>query len=684
MRRNLLQFRPLIAAVAVVTAALVVWAANGPAPARAHGVQVDASPAPNQQLTQPPSFISVTFSEPVEPSVTTIQLWDTSPAEIPLGAPEFPQEDTIRASIRQDLPPGIYTVIWRNLSTVDGHTWAGSYSFIVLGPNGELPQGSVPTELQTLAQAPSSNPSTLDTVARWIVLLGGAVLFGGAAYVAFVALPATRAVSGETREALTKLSTSVLIVTATIAVFFVFQGGLIQLLSQADKLGGLGKTDELLVDTRFGWYLIARQALLLVALAAIALVWFGVTERWLRPALGLLLIASFGVLFTLSMVSHAAGADGAFWKVGADFLHLVTASIWIGTLIHIGLAMPRWLDELRGVPRTLFAAESFRRFSVLAAFSVLVIMVSGVLSALAQFTSFEQLWTTTYGWSLIGKLGAMLPLLAVGGLNAFILQPRIVETGLQLRGASVDDGDSSALESAGRLQRLLAYTVRVEAIFGIALLVAVGVLTQLEPPRAGAEARAATSVSDISSLLEANQSTQRDPDREGFLSSGQAGGLVISLQIKPGYPGINTFELGLGSEFGNVGEVLLVRLDIDHRDPDIPPSRLELPLAGSARFSAQGANLSQPGVYDITAVIRRRGEDDVVTNFTVDVEEPKEGASQGPPGAAGDRGATQDGSIWDWPFEDARSTGAIAALAVGGAGLAIVAFWQARNVRRRA
>ena len=47
-------------------------------------------------------------------------------------------------------------------------------------------------------------------------------------------------------------------------------------------------------------------------------------------------------------VSHAAGADGAFWKISTDVLHLVAASIWVGGLIHIGLAMPRWLDELTG------------------------------------------------------------------------------------------------------------------------------------------------------------------------------------------------------------------------------------------------------------------------------------------------------------------------------------------------
>ena len=47
----------------------------------AHGVQVASEPPPNARLAEPPDTISVSFSEPIEPSVTTIHLWDTTPQE---------------------------------------------------------------------------------------------------------------------------------------------------------------------------------------------------------------------------------------------------------------------------------------------------------------------------------------------------------------------------------------------------------------------------------------------------------------------------------------------------------------------------------------------------------------------------------------------------------------------------
>ena len=669
--RNLWSARPLPLAALLALGAFVLWLAlSPPSGAEAHAVQLSSSPTPNQQVAQPPDTITITFSEPIETSVTTVQLWDTSPKEIPLGALQFPSDDTVTVTAPDDLPSGIYTVIWRNLSTVDGHTWAGSFVFTVLGPNGEVPQAAVPASLQELAQAPSQNPSTLDSASRWIVLLGSAIMLGGAAYAFIVVLPAARVLSDETRAALQKLSVNVLVVTATIAVFLILQGSLIQLVVQADKLGGLGKTDEILRDTRFGNYLIARQVLLLVSLLLIGLVWRSGKRANLYPALGLLCASAFGVLFTQSMVSHAAGGDGSFWKITADLTHLLAASLWIGGLIHIGLAMPRWLDELKGVPRTLFAAESFRRFSVLAAFSVLVLMISGVLSALAQFTSFSQLWSTTYGWSLVGKMGAMLPLLAVGGLNAFILQPRVIEAGLQLRGAAGDD-DTPAAGPVANLQRLLVNTVRIEAVLGVCVLVAVGVLIQLEPPRAVAEVEAASNEPAAPSApTDANIA-----ERGYFLKASQVEGLVISLKVDPAQVGQNAFEVGLGSEFGGVGEVQEVRLDFDHEDPEIGSSVLDLPLAGSAKFAVDGANLSIPGNWLVTATIRRRGEDDVRTDFSVPVGLEASAAT-----AAGETSS----SIWDWPFEDRRSPGAIAALAVGAAGLLGVGAWQYRNVRRRA
>jgi copper transport protein len=377
-------------------------------------------------------------------------------------------------------------------------------------------------------------------------------------------------------------------------------------------------------------------------------------------------VSAVGVLLTQSMVSHAGGGgNGSFWTTSADFLHLLAASLWIGALVHIGLAMPRWLDDLKGAPRTLFAAESFRRFSLLAVVSVSVLMASGAFSALAQFTAWEQLWETNYGLALISKLALMMPLLAIGAMNALYLGRRVEVVGMRIAGGSVDSTpDLSAIE---RLQRLLSQTVRVEAVLAIAVLVTVGVLTQLEPARAEAEIDAARAQGGNTVTGELPQ------DEKGyFLKANQSGGLVVSLKIEPAEVGVNTFEIGLGSEFGSVGEVQLARLEFANAAASIAESELELPLAGSAKHRAEGANISQGGEWDVTATIRRRGEDDVKTTFAVPVR-----------GAAGaDNAGDEDESRWTWPFEGAQSTAAIAVMVLGVVVTAGAATWQLREFRR--
>jgi len=644
--------------------------ALGAGRAEAHGVQVASDPAPNAQLAETPELITISFSEPIEPSVSSIQLWDQSAQPVALGELVFgddPKQMGVR--VPGDLPSGIYTVVWRNLSTVDGHTWAGSYAFIMLGPGGALPSGEVSSALEDIVRAPSSRPATLESAARWVVLLGSAVMLGGAAYVLFVAFPAARVLGDETAAKLRQLSLTVLLVTSALGIFFVLDGSLLQLMIQADRLGGIGEADDLLIDTRFGHYLAARQGLLLVALLAVVAAWRSERGRGVVPAVGVLLVSSFGVLLTQSLVSHSAASHGPFWTTAIDLLHLFAASLWIGMLVHIGLAMPRWLDELSGAGRTLFAADSFRRFSGVAAASVVVLLASGVLSALVQVTSFEDLWETTYGRSLLGKLGAMLPLLGVAGLNAFRLRPRVIAAAQHLAGGAGDESDAAA--PIARLQRLLANTIRAEAALGIAVLVSVAVLIQLQPPRAGAEAAAQSA----GPLIPAPSDTEGG---DVFRESAEVEGLILSLVIDPARVGQNSFELGMGAEFGGIGEVLDVRLDFTPPNADVGGSRLPLALAGSAKYTAEGANLSLPGEWTVLANVRRRGLDDVRATFAVPVlAAGPDSATQ--PGAATDGGSD---SIWDWPFEGGRSVAAIAVLAVVGVGGA--GYGALRTARRRA
>ena len=86
------------------------------------------------------------------------------------------------------------------------------------------------------------------------------------------------------------------------------------------------------------------------------------------------------------------------------------------------LAPPRLEDSAR----FLYLANVFDRFSVVAALSVAVILATGTFNGLAAVPTAGAMIHTTYGRVLLVKIGLLMPLLAVAGLNAFILKPRFV------------------------------------------------------------------------------------------------------------------------------------------------------------------------------------------------------------------------------------------------------------------
>ena len=100
----------------------------------------------------------------------------------------------------------------------------------------------------------------------------------------------------------------------------------------------------------------------------------------------------------------------------------------------------------------------------------------------------------------------------------------------------------------------------------------------------------------------------------------------------------------------------------------------------SARYAASAANLSLPGDWAITAIIRRRGADDVQAKFDVPISQNATASSSSSSSAATSTKASSD-SMWDWPFHGARSAGAIAALVVGVFAALGVGVWQYRELR---
>jgi copper resistance protein C len=108
-----------------VAAALLAVAIATPAFGHAHLSK--AVPTPGATVSQP-NEVQLTFTEPLEPAFSSIELRDAAGKRIETEKTQV-KDNVMRVPLRS-LPAGTYKVNWRVLS-VDTHKTEGSFSFTV-------------------------------------------------------------------------------------------------------------------------------------------------------------------------------------------------------------------------------------------------------------------------------------------------------------------------------------------------------------------------------------------------------------------------------------------------------------------------------------------------------------------------------------------------------------------------
>ena len=606
--------RGLGAAALLAAVAFAVLSFALPGRADAHAVLERSLPVQNQQLAEPPELVETWYSEPLERSLTTLRVLDTQGNEVQAGETVF-SDDPLYAAVPlpPDLGPGIYTLTFENVSQVDQHVWSGFFSFIILEPDGSVPEGEalIPGGL---AGGVGFLPEHADSALRWIGLLAASLLAGSLFFAAVVARPAASFLSNDRAREAGSTANATAAATVVPAALLVGASSLAQLLLLADRLGGLSELGGIAFDTRGGELALSRIGLSL-ALAFVALPLLRSAafrdSRQGTLVFGPALLGGAGLLMTYSLASHGAAGGGSFWAVGADFVHFAATAAWLGALLQLVLLF-RWSDRrLDGADRALYRANALDRFSWVAVVSVVVLIGTGVFNGFVQLPTIESLWDTNYGRVLIAKLSLIVPMLAVAGLNAFYLKPRLVEAIDALHDEDAGERPRGAQRSRveatlARLQRALPVTAAIEMAVGVAVIAAAAVLAQ-------------STTADGELRLQATQLAGDFTTRES------SSALDVELTISPFGIGVNEFSVRMEPNDGEpLGEVLGVDLVARLDDPNAPPSagssgtRQELaPTADPAVWSAEAALLTQPGDWRFQSRIRRRDADDTITNFSV-------------------------------------------------------------------
>src|ERR1700690_2978085 len=151
--------------------AVLLYCAWVVTPAHAHALLLRSNPAPNAVLAQPPAQVELFFSETVEPSLSTISVFDSSGKAVDLGDVRVDTNDPTRMTVSVgSLPNGVYTVAWKAISATDGHLTSGSFPFAIGNGNAAALAAQTTT---TNAQLPASA-----LISKWLMLASLALLVG--------------------------------------------------------------------------------------------------------------------------------------------------------------------------------------------------------------------------------------------------------------------------------------------------------------------------------------------------------------------------------------------------------------------------------------------------------------------------------------------------------------------------
>jgi hypothetical protein len=101
-----------------------------PGAAFAHAFLDHASPLVGSTVPSAPREVSLSFTQNLEPSFSTVEVTDGSGARVDRGKPQI-SGNTMRVTLKPG-GPGTYHVHWHALS-VDTHTTQGNFTFHVGG-----------------------------------------------------------------------------------------------------------------------------------------------------------------------------------------------------------------------------------------------------------------------------------------------------------------------------------------------------------------------------------------------------------------------------------------------------------------------------------------------------------------------------------------------------------------------
>lgn len=457
-------------------------------PAQAHASLIGTDPEEGAVLEVAPETITFTFDEAVSLPPAGVTVYDAKGEEVTSEATASGTSMEVALANPSSLGDGTYVVAWRAVSA-DGHPISGSLTFAVGAPS------------LSVAPPPSSEPSRATAVIHGVLqFIQYAALLLIVGLVWFRALILGGLSIGERRvpdRAIARVQ-RLQIVAGMVAVL-----ALVFLAPASGALQSESGPGAILTFDAWSPASVGKEWLsALVGILGIA------ATLALRPRPRLAAAAGLIAIMSPALVGHSRAVVPAWLVTATDIIHLIAGALWLGGLVGLALTLP--LITRRGT----VAAEIVTRFSTLAAISLAVLAVSGVLMGWRILGSWENLLNSTYGTLLMTKVALVVAVAVMAAGNRLLVLPRVRQA----------VGHDDTVEAGSMLRR----AVLMEAGVLVVVLGVTGFLVD-QPPQADTGATGTAAVAQTNT-----QAAKLGDDHRVYatLTPAGPGPNVLRLQIQ--------------------------------------------------------------------------------------------------------------------------------------------------------
>ncbi len=359
-----------------------------PAAAAADMVLVTTNPSDTAITSQAPTEVRLTFDEPVNQIGASIQLIAPNGTHFELGAPHRLGRILIQA-VKPGLPAGTTIAVWNAISE-DGHVASGEFTFSVGSPSptADAPETTRPAGAQVIT-------ATLRAL-RFAAII---IVIGLVALLLFVWEPLRRRDVPDSRVVTAPADARFRATTGWLGLGASLTLVLLCLAYLPIEAWSNGITVSELLQLRKGRIDLAA---LLLAASAVPCLW--VATKGARRAAT---IAAAGIVLLLAatpgLAGHASAQSPVWRSVAIDWVHVIAAGTWGGGLIVLAVVVPRMLRTMTADEHAPLVRSIVHRFTRLALGGLIVLVVTGVLSAVLFAGSITAIADTSWGRLVIAK-----------------------------------------------------------------------------------------------------------------------------------------------------------------------------------------------------------------------------------------------------------------------------------------